>query len=175
MSGARDDDVVAVGRIGPARGVRGEVFVEPWTDDPAGRFAMGSVLRTDPIEAGPLTVESSSTGGGKLVVHFEGVDDRMAAEALRGTELLITASERPPLDDPNEFYDTDLVGMAARTVDGEELGPVRDVVHAAGADYLVIEVDGRDRLVPFVAAVVPTVDVGARVVEIDPPTGLFEL
>lgn len=170
-----DDSDVTVGRIGPARGVRGEVFVEPWTDVPDERFAAGSVLRTVPTEAGPLTVEAMSLAGGKLVVRFAGVGDRAAAEGLRGVRLVIAASDRPELDDPEEFYDTDLVGLAARTVAGENLGPVRDIVHAGGADYLVLDVDGAERLVPFVAAVVPTVDLARGLVEIDPPEGLFEL
>jgi 16S rRNA processing protein RimM len=168
-------ELVAVGRIGPARGVRGDVFVEPWTDTPAERFAAGAVLLTDSEGAGPLTVETASLGGGKLVVHFVGFDDRAAAERLRGVQLLIPAGDRPAIDDPDEFYDTDLVGLQARTVDGELIGAVSDVVHAAGTSYLVVAVDGRDRLVPFVAAIVPTVDVAGGYVAIDPPEGLFEL
>ena len=168
-------DDITIGRVGPARGVRGDVFVEPWTDAPEERFATGSVLRTDPVEAGPLTVESMSASSGKTVIHFAGVDDRSRAEALRGVRLVIAAADRPALQDPDEFYDTDLVGLAARTVAGVELGPVREVLHAGGADYLVLEVDGAERLVPFVAAVVPTVDVAGGYVEIDPPEGLFEL
>jgi 16S rRNA processing protein RimM len=166
---------LVVGRVGPARGVRGEVFVRPWTDDPQARFAPGSVLRTDPDERGPLTVAVASFAGAKLVVRFEGVEDRSAAEALRGTQLLISAADRPVLEDPDEFYDSDLVGLAARTVDGADLGAVREVVHAGGADYLVVTVDGADRLIPFVAAIVPRVDVAAGVVEINPPEGLLEL
>jgi 16S rRNA processing protein RimM len=173
VSGESDD--VVVGRIGPARGVRGEVFVEPWTDAPEQRFAAGAVLRTEPPAAGPLTVEAASTAGGKLVVHFAGVADRGAAEALRGVQLVIDAAARPALDDPDEFYDSDLVGLIAQTVGGDPLGPVTDVVHAGGASYLVVAVDGRDRLVPFVAAVVPTVDLPGRRVVVDPPEGLFEL
>jgi len=169
-----DDDIV-IGRIGPARGVRGDVFVEPFTDAPEERFAEGSVLRTEPSGVGPLTVESMANSSGKTVIHFAGVEGRAAAEALRGVRLVIAASERPELDDPDEFYDTDLVGLVARTVSGVELGPVREVVHAGGADYLVLDVDGSERLVPFVAAIVPTVDVAAGVVEIDPPEGLFEV
>jgi 16S rRNA processing protein RimM len=172
VSGETDD--IVVGRIGPARGVKGDVFVQPWTDAPEERFAPGTALRTDPPAAGPLTVESSSAAGGKLVVRFAGVTDRPAAEALRGIQLVIAATERPALDDPDEFYDTDLVGLAARTLDGTELGPVTDVVHAGGASYLVLD-DGRERLVPFVAAVVPTVDVAGGFVLIDPPDGLFDL
>jgi 16S rRNA processing protein RimM len=168
-------DLVVVGRVGPARGVRGDVFVEPWTDAPDERFAPGSVVQTEPAGAGPLTVESSSSASGKLVVHFLGVDDRPAAEALRGTELVIPAADRPVLDDPDEFYDSDLVGLAAATVDGTDLGPVTDVVHAGGASYLVVRVGDRERLVPFVAAVVPTVDVGGGRVVIDAPEGLFDL
>jgi 16S rRNA processing protein RimM len=168
-------DLVVVGRIGPPRGVRGEVFVEPWTDAPDERFAPGAVLRTEPDSAGPLTVESSSTASGKLVVHFAGVGDRPGAQALRGIQLVMPASERPSLDDPDEFYDSDLVGLAACTVDGGDLGPVTDVVHAAGTSYLEVHVDGRQRLVPFVTAIVPTVDLRARRIVIDPPDGLFEL
>jgi 16S rRNA processing protein RimM len=168
-------DVVAVGRIGPARGVRGEAFVEPWTDDPAERFAAGSVLLTDPPSAGPLTVESVNLSGAKMVLRFEGVLDREGVEALRGVRLVIPASARPAIEDPDEFYASDLVGLAARTVAGAELGPVRDVLDIAGSDYLVLEVDGVERLVPFVRAVVPTVDLAAGWVEIDPPDGLFDL
>jgi 16S rRNA processing protein RimM len=113
--------------------------------------------------------------GGKLVVRFAGVDDRAGAEALRGIQLLIAAGERPALDDPEEFYDTDLVGLEARGMDGAVIGPVTDVVHAGGASYLVVPVGGRDRLVPFVAAIVPTVDVAGGFVVVDPPEGLFEL
>ena len=169
------DDLIVVGRIGPARGVRGDVFVAPFTDVPEERFAPGTVLRTDPAAAGPVTVDSSSTAGGKLVVHFRGVDGRPEAEALRGVQLVVAAQDRPPLPDPDEFYDTDLVGLTARTLDGTELGVVSDVVHVAGAVYLVLSVDGRDRLVPFVAAIVPEVDVPGGRVLIDPPEGLLDL
>ena len=162
-------DLVAVGRVGPARGVRGDVFVQPWTDAPHERFAAGAVLRTD--RGGQLVVAEGSVQSGKQVVHFDGVDDRAGAEALRGTVLFVPAAERPALEDPDEFYDTDLVGLAVRTVDGEELGEVGDVVHAGGASYLAVG----EHLVPFVRAIVPSVDLAAGVVVVDPPEGLFEL
>ncbi|HZC71757.1 MAG TPA: ribosome maturation factor RimM [Jatrophihabitans sp.] len=169
---ADSGDLVVVGRVGPARGVRGDVFVEPWTDAPAERFAPGSVLQAEP---GPLTVEAASSAGGRLVVHFAGVDNRAAAERLRGAELAIPADTRPGLDDPDEYYDTELVGLSAYTVDGVELGPVARVVHAGGASYLVLDLAGSERLVPFVAAIVPTVDLEAGRVVVDPPEGLLEL
>ncbi|MCW2658094.1 MAG: rRNA processing protein RimM [Jatrophihabitans sp.] len=170
-----EDPLVTVGRIGAARGVRGDLFVEPFTDDPETRFGVGSVLLTEPTAAGPLTVEYLNLSGSKMVLRFAGVADRVGAEALRGVRLVIPASARPPIDDPDEFYASDLIGLAARTVDGTELGPVRDVIDIAGADYLVLDVDSVERLVPFVGAVVPTVDIASGFVEIDPPEGLFDL
>lgn len=168
-------ELLAIGRIGPVHGVRGELFVEPWTDQPEERFAAGSVLATDPPTAGPLTVESVRMHSGKLVVGFAGILDRGAAAALRGVLLVITAGERPPLTDPDEYYVTDLVGLAARTVEGQQLGPIRDVLDLAGTDYLVLDVEGTERLVPFVAAIVTEVDLSARTVLIAPPAGLFGL
>jgi 16S rRNA processing protein RimM len=169
------DDLVVVGRIGPVRGVHGDVFVAPFTDAPDERFAPGTVLRTDPASAGPLTVATSTSASGKLVVHFEGVDGRPEAEALRGVQLVVPAGERPRLEDPDEFYDTDLIGLTARAVGGDELGPVSDVIHVGGAHYLVLQMAGREQLIPFVAAIVPTVDLATGTVLIDPPEGLFDV
>lgn len=168
-------DLVAVGRIGPARGVRGEVFVQPWTDDPAQRFAPGTVFFAGAQTDRRLEVETINDTGRKTVLHFVGVGSRAQAEQLRGLELFLPATARPELSDPDEFYDSELVGLAARTVAGEPLGPVVEVLHAGGGVYLVLQIDGRERLVPFVRAIVPTVDLAAGTVAIDPPDGLFDL
>ena len=169
---AGEDDLVVVGRIGPTHGVRGAVVVQPFTDAPDERFAPGSVLLT---HGQPLTVEAARWQGRRLIVQFAGVSERDEARRLRGTELHVAASSRPALDDPDDFYDTELVGLTATTVGGEPLGAVREVVHAPASDYLVVEIDGRDRLVPFLAAVVPVVDIPGRRVVIDPPEGLLDL
>jgi 16S rRNA processing protein RimM len=170
-----DTDLVAVGRIGPAHGVRGAVVVRPWTDDPADRFAVGARLETEPSSAGPLVVAARHDGGRRLVVYFDGVTDRDGATALHGVVLLVPADARPPLTDPDDFYDTDLVGLEASTVDGRQLGPVTDVVHGPASDYLAIRVGGHERLIPFVAAIVPEVDLAAGTVHVDPPEGLLDL
>ncbi|MBE7187212.1 ribosome maturation factor RimM [Jatrophihabitans endophyticus] len=169
------DELIAVGRIGPPRGVRGDVFVEPFTDTPDERFAPGTTLQTDPPERGPLTVEALNLSGARMVLRFEGLADRTAVEALRGVRLVVPSSARAPIEDPDEFYTSELVGLAARTAGGAELGPVKDVIDIAGADYLVLDVGGTERLVPFVSAIVPTVSVAGGFVEIDPPEGLFDL
>jgi 16S rRNA processing protein RimM len=172
---ASEPDLVAVGRIGPAHGLRGAVLVLPWTDDPADRFAAGRRLRTDPPTSGPLTIRSAHDHSGRLLVQFDGVADRAAATALRGVVLLIESRSRPALPDPDEFYDTDLIGLQASTVDGRALGPISEVVHGPGGDHLVVRVADREVLVPFVAAIVPDVDLTAGTVHVDPPDGLLEL
>ena len=170
--GDASSEVVAVGRVGKAHGVRGDVFVEPWTDSPEERFADGAVLQG---ESQAFTVESTRLHSGKLVVHFQGLDDRNAVETIRGQVLSISAADRPAIDDPDEFYDTDLIGLAVRTIDGIELGPVTDVLHAPAGSLLSVDDHGREVLVPFRLEFVPTVDLAAKLVVIDPPDGLLDL
>ena len=166
------DDYVVVGRIGPAHGLRGEVFVEPRTDEPERRFAPGSTLVT---EGGSLTVAGARTHSGRLVVRFEEIADRTAAEAARGTELtvLVDIDERP--EDPEEFYDHQLVGLRVETTAGEAVGELERVEHNAAQDLLVIRTPERQVLFPFVSALVPEVDVpGGRIVIDDRPGLLGE-
>jgi 16S rRNA processing protein RimM len=171
-----EPDRLTVGRIGKPQGIRGEVTVEVRTDAPEVRFAAGSVLMTDPAERGPLTVESMRDQNGRLVVAFEGVPDRNAAEELRNTMLLVDASDLPPSDDPDEFHDTQLMGLSAQLVDGTALGAVTDVLHLPHGDVLVVRrEEGSEVLVPFVRAIVPEVDLAGGRLMVDPPEGLLDL
>jgi 16S rRNA processing protein RimM len=166
------EDYVVVGRIGRAHGLKGEVFVEPRTDEPGRRFAPGQVLRTG---TGSLTVTSSRTHSGKLVLRFEEIDGRDAAEAARGTELtcLVDPDELP--DDPEEFYDHQLVGLRVETRTGALVGEVERVQHGTAQDLLIIRTPEREVLFPFVSAFVPEVDVrGGRIV-IDDKPGLLDI
>jgi 16S rRNA processing protein RimM len=166
---------VVVGRIGRAHGIRGGVGVEVRTDEPDRRFAPGSVLRTEPESAGPLTVSLARWHGNRLLVTFDEVGDRSAAEALRGVSLLVDvdADERP--DDPEEFYDRHLVGLVVHDLQGAVLGQVGEVVHLPAQDLLAVTLgDGRQVLVPFVAAIVPEVDVAGGRLVVDPPAGLLD-
>jgi len=167
-------DQIAVGRIGRAHGVRGEVVVDVRTDDPDGRFAPGTVLATDPEEAGPLTVERARWHSGRLLLRFTGVDDRTAAEQLRGTWLVVDADELPPPEDPDEFLDHQLVGLTVVTTGGETVGAVTEIRHY-GQDLLVIRREnGEEAMVPFVAALVPEVDLDGGRIVVDPPPGLLD-
>jgi 16S rRNA processing protein RimM len=166
---------VVVGRIGKPHGIRGEVTVELRTDEPDRRFAVGTTMRaerprgsTAPWSA--LTVTATRWHQSTLLVRFAELPDRTTAETARGLMLHadVPADESP--EDPEEFYDHQLVGLAAEDLDGRALGEVTAVLHGA-QDLLQIRTpDRREALVPFVAALVPEVDVpGRRVVVADRP------
>jgi 16S rRNA processing protein RimM len=185
--------LLAVGRIGRPHGLRGEVAVELHTDDPGQRFAPGCVLTTQPgvpgqLALSPLTVAAARPHAGGLIVGFSEVTDRDEAERLRGVWLVVDSADVPASDDPDEFHDHQLVGLDVLTVDGSRVGTVADVRHH-GQDLLVIHRDNGaatarpgtgtgtgtadELLVPFVAAIVPAVDLEAGRVLIDPPPGLL--
>lgn len=169
---------LVIGRIGKAHGIRGELNVGIRTDEPEERFAVGAVVRTDPADRGPLTVTSQRfVSGSKLVLGFAEVPDRTAAEALHGTLLVIDTGELPELDDEDDFYDHELVGMQVVASDGAAIGEVADVVHGPGGDTLAVRAPGsrREVLIPFVRDIVPDVDRARRTITVTPPEGLLEL
>ena len=167
---------LVIGRIARAHGIGGEVSVEVRTDAPDLRFADGARLETDPARLGPLTVTRSRWHSGRLLVCFEGIADRTAAEALRGTLLMADSETSPASEDADEFWDHEIVGLAAVSSSGEALGVIEDVLHPPGPDLLVVRrPDGTEALVPFVREIVPVVDHAAGQVVVDPPEGLFDL
>jgi 16S rRNA processing protein RimM len=172
----RDDHLeVVVGRVGKPHGLRGEVTVDVRTDEPERRFAVGATLRAEPPRgsASPwraLTVAGTRWHQGVLLATFEELPDRNAAETARGLVLHATIPAGASPDDPDEFYAHQLVGLAAYDVEGTLLGEVTALVTGAQDLLTVRTVDGRDALVPFVAALVPEVDVaGGRLVIADRP------
>ena len=171
-----------VGRIVRPHGIVGELVVEIRTDEPEQRFAPGSVLVTDPgpaaapVVPSKLTVQTVRSHLGRLLVVFDGVHDRTMADSLRGVLLCVDSADVPATDDPDEFHDHQLVGLAAVTPDGEALGEVVRVEHAPASELLVLRrPDGRTALVPFVKAIVPEVDLAGGRVVMTPPEGLFDL
>lgn len=162
---------VVIGRIGRPHGIRGDVTIEPRTDDPDLRFASGSTVLT---ESSSLTIEKSAWHGTRLIVKFVGVGDRSEAESLRGTWLEIERGpgERP--DDPDEYYDTDLVGMSATLPSGAHFGIVREILHLPGQDVVAIDRSGTEVLLPFVREFVLDVDLDSKRMTVEPPPGLVE-
>lgn len=189
--GARRPDlpaVVSVGRVVRPHGVRGELLVELLTDNPE-RFAPGSELLVaaraaagefeqeaagapDPFPR--LRVAASRPHKGALLVHFEGIDGRDAAEGWRGAELSVERARVPP-PEPGTYYHFQLVGCRCRDRRAGELGEVVEVVEDGGGLLLVVD-DGRRRLpVPFVRGFLVAVDVEAGTIELDLPEGLIEV
>jgi 16S rRNA processing protein RimM len=161
------------------------LVVEVRTDEPEQRFAVGARLGVrspsgkPPVltagEPAMLTVQAVRRHGERLVVRFEEIADRSAAESLRGIVLTVDLTDLPPTADPEEFYDHQLVGLAVVLMDGQPIGAVTDVLHGPGADLLVVAREGAsDALVPFVHQIVPTVDVVAGRIVVDPPEGLLD-
>ena len=165
-----------VGRVARAHGVGGEVAVDVRTDDPDSRFALGRVLDTDPADRGPLTIEQTRWHSGRLLVRFAQVSDRTVAEALRGTLLVADSSTSAAPEDDDDFWDHDLVGLRVETAEGLTLGTVEEVLHPPGQPLLAVRrTDGGELLVPFVRAIVPTVDVASGRIVVTLPDGLLEL
>jgi 16S rRNA processing protein RimM len=163
--------------VARAHGIRGETVVEIRTDEPELRFAAGSRLDVQ-LRGGEyrsLVVTAARPHGGRLLVSFEAVCDRAAAEALRGALLTVDSSTLPPPEDPEEFYDHQLEGLDVQLADGAVVGVVREVLHGPGGELLVIARDGgAEVMVPFVRDIVPTVDLSGGRLVLTPPNGLLD-
>ena len=149
-----------IGRVIKAHGIRGEVVVDPTTDEPDIRYAPGTVLHARPHQ-------------GRLLVTFDEVPDRTAAESLRGTQFW---AEQLDIDDDEEgFYDHDLTGL--RVIhEGAEIGTVTGVMSGPAGTILEVELaGGKQALVPFVFDIVPEVDLEAGTCTITPPDGLLDI
>lgn len=166
-----------MGRVSRPHGVRGELVVDVRTDSPAERFVVDGIVEARLRDGGSqsLTVTAARSHGERLLLSVAGVSDRDGAERLRGALLTVPKSSLPPTQDPDEYYDHQLEGLAAVLPDGSPLGVVREVLHGAGGDLLAVRLTGGDEaLIPFVREIVPTVDVDTGVLVVDPPPGLVD-
>jgi len=162
---------LVVARIGRAHGLKGEVSVELRTDIPEERLAAGAALRTDPVSAGPLTVASTRVDSGRWYVRFDEASDRTAAEGLRGVLLVV---DEDASDEDDAWYPHELEGLRAERPDGSPVGVVAGFEHPPAQDLLLVrEPGGTIARIPFVAALVPVVDVAGGRVVVDPPYGLL--
>jgi 16S rRNA processing protein RimM len=165
------DELLAVGRVARAHGIRGEVAVQPLTEV-GSRFDAGSVLRLE--DGRSVTVTVSRRHQHRLLVRFEEVADRSAAEALRGEVLLVPSSDAPPIEEGDRFWVHEVVGLEVVDEEGRRIGRVREVLSNPANDVWVVDTERRDVLVPAVHDVVRSVDRDARRVVIRELPGLRE-
>ncbi|MGO4691859.1 ribosome maturation factor RimM [Glaciibacter sp. 2TAF33] len=167
-----------VGRLTKAHGLKGAIKLELFTDDPGRRFVPGAVFT--------LQVPTSSPWHGKTlelvelrwynqqpVGFFKGVADRSAAETLAKAILWIDQDAAEQSDEEDAWFDHQLVGLKV-VRDGAEVGTIARLEHLPAQDLLIVKTPSGDVMVPFVKAIVPSVDVKARIVTVTPPIGLFE-
>ncbi|MFK0102445.1 ribosome maturation factor RimM [Streptomyces sp. NPDC091040] len=166
---------LVVARIGRAHGIKGEVTVEVRTDEPELRLAPGAVLATDPATTGPLTIETGRVHSGRLLLRFEGVKDRTAAEALRNTLLIADVDPAELPEDPEEFYDHQLMDLDVVLADGTEIGRITEITHLPSQDLFIVErPDGSEVMIPFVEEIVTEIDLEEQRAVITPPPGLID-
>ncbi|MEM8805694.1 MAG: ribosome maturation factor RimM [Cyanobacteria bacterium P01_G01_bin.38] len=175
------EDLIEIGRIVGAHGLKGEVRVYPDSDFPERFLEPGERWLLSPGATEPKCVQLKQgrylDGKGLYIIKFAEIDYRDQAEALRNSRLLVPRADRLPLDE-GEFYVGDLVGLTVvLQTSGETVGTVVDV-YAAGNDLLEVALSQptekiKTVLVPFVEAIVPIVDLAQKRVEITPPAGLI--
>jgi len=175
-----------VARVGKPHGIRGEVTVDVRTDSPDERFVPGAVLyvvwpppRTGTVPSArsgapsSLTLVGARDHNGTLLLRIDGVDDRTAAEQLHGA--LLEADVSGSDDDEDAWYPAELIGLRVESADGEHLGEVVSLDPGAAQDLLGVRcLDGARRLVPFVSALVPVVDVAGGRIVVDARPGLLD-
>ena len=180
------NDLLRVCRIGKAQGLKGEVTVQVFTDEPDERFKPGSVLCTTDAEGSrEFVIERARTFKNRWILLFEESQNRNDAEALNGLELYVHAEDAKDLAAENAWYIKDLVGLEARLCEENQLGlqtrtigKVVDVLDGAQSLLKIrlnqpVDEENKTALVPFVEALVPEVDVDAGYLTIDPPGGLI--
>jgi 16S rRNA processing protein RimM len=165
---------VLVGRVVGAHGVRGELAVASLSDVPD-RHAEGAELWLVPAAGVPrrVRVDGRRDHRGLLLLKLSGVEDRDAAEALRGATLEVDA-EAVPAPPEDAWYHFQLVGCHCRDRRLGDLGEVVDVVEDGGGVLLAVRAGERELLLPFVEPLVAEVDLGARLISCDLPEGLVE-
>ncbi|WP_411101679.1 ribosome maturation factor RimM [Streptomyces sp. cmx-4-9] len=166
---------LVVARVGRAHGIKGEVTVEVRTDEPELRLGPGAVLRTDPAAAGPLTIETGRVHSGRLLLRFAGVKDRTGAEALRNILLIAEVDPAELPEEPDEFYDHQLMDLDVVLADGTAIGRITEISHLPSQDLFIVErPDGTEVMVPFVAEIVAEIDLEEQRCVITPPPGLID-
>ncbi len=160
------DKRVCVARIGAAHGTRGEVRLWSFTTDPQAAARYGALTTA---QGQPIEIASLRAGKGFFIAHIKGVTDRNGAERLRNVDLFISRDRLPP-PTADEYYHTDLIGLAAVDREGQPIGTIIAVHNFGAGDLLeVAPARGGTLLLPFTAAVAPEINIAAGRIVLVPP------
>jgi 16S rRNA processing protein RimM len=171
-AGEGDSARLCLGIITGVHGIKGWIRVKSFTAEPEAIAAYGPL--SDESGTRRFEIELVGVAKGVLLARIKGVDDRNAAERLKGLRLYVRRADLPPLQD-DEFYEADLIGLTAVLLDGTRFGIVRAINDfGAGASIEIEDEAGKTVVVPFTAAAVPVVDVAKKRVVVAPPAGLLE-
>ena len=167
-------DFVAIARIVKPRGLRGELIAEILTDFPERFEGLNDVtaIMPDAMQL-DLKIESHWFQSGRIVLKFAGYDTIESGETLRGAEICVPQTEAVELDE-GEYFDWELTGCRVETIDGTDVGVVRELMRNGGTEILVVQGVEKEFLIPFAETICPDVDVEKKLIRIDPPEGLLE-
>jgi 16S rRNA processing protein RimM len=169
-------ELVVVARVAKPRGVRGEVACELLTDFPERFDLIDELVAVFPGgRRARLGLEGHWLHGDRVVLKFAGYDSPEESAALAGCELAVPESEAVELEE-GEFYDWQLEGCRVETVEGREVGTVREVLHTGGEAPVLVILDGagRENLVPLAESICVEINVAAKLIRVDAPEGLLE-
>jgi 16S rRNA processing protein RimM len=169
---AGDSARLCLGIIVGAHGIRGRLRVKSFTADPEAIAGYGPL--SDESGTRRFDLELVGAQKGVLIARIRDVDDRNAAERLKGLRLYVRRADLPPPEE-GEFYEADLIGLVATREDGTVFGTIREVNDfGAGASLEIEDPAGKTVLVPFTNAAVPVVDIARKRVVVVPPAGLLD-
>jgi len=168
------EELVAVAKIVRTRGLKGEVVAEILTDFPE-RFAdLDVVTAVRPGgDRSELKIERSWFQNGRVILKFAGYDSIESGDTLRDVEICIPESDAVQLDE-GEYFDWQLAGCRVETVDGLQLGEVRELMRTGGTELLVVDGETKEHLIPFANSICVEVDVENKLIRVDAPEGLLD-
>jgi len=168
------EDLIAIAKLAKPRGLRGEIVGDVLTDFPARFNDLKSVSIVHPngkIVDGEI--EKFWFQKRRIVLKFVGFDTIEAAETLRNCEICVPETEAVELE-TDEFFDWELEGCAVETVDGEQIGTVKELMRTGGTEVLVITGETKEYLIPFAETICISVDIENKLIKIDAPEGLLD-
>lgn len=168
------DDVVAIAQLLRPRGLKGELIANLLTDFPERFEGLENVTAVLPDATQlDLKIEKFWFQNGRIVLKFAGFDTIEKAEELRNAEICIPDSEVVELN-ADEYFDWELTDCQVTTIDGREIGKVRELMRTGGTELLVVQGDEKEFLIPFAEAICTDVDIENKLIRVDPPDGLLD-